>query len=83
MTLIALHCAEHVDIPGRGLVHCIAGGSGVDPDTLRGTTILLDGVNVRVTGVGTFAITRPYPPGLAFDLLVEEATPVTLDTGEA
>ena len=70
---IALHCSEHVDIPGRGLLHVVAGGSGVDPDTLPGRMVLLDAVNVRVAAVETFAIGRPYPPGLPFGLMVEAA----------
>jgi len=71
--LTALHSDESVLISGRGLLHVVEGGSGVDPDTLRGRLILLNGTAVRVVGVETFAIGRPYPSRLPFGLLVEAA----------
>ena len=68
---LELHATVGVDIPGRGWLHIVSGASEVDPDTLVGRQILLNGKPVRVRGVETFAVGRPYPPGLPFGLLVE------------
>lgn len=56
---------ETVDIPGRGLLHILPGGTGLpEPEAWVGQEIWLNGTLVRVTGVETFSVARPYPPGL-------------------
>jgi hypothetical protein len=70
-TLIELHAVEAVPIPGRGLLHIVAGNSGIaEPDDLSGQDVLLDGALIRVAAVETFAVARPYPEHLSFGLLV-------------
>ena len=71
MGAVELHAVDAFEIPGRGTVHVVENTIGIaEPNDLRGTDVLLDGVLINVDGVETFCIGRPYPSRLQFGLLV-------------
>jgi hypothetical protein len=59
----------HVHIAGVGESFLIEGIAGLDPRTLQGKIVTLDGRAVRVLRVGTVALMHVI--GRAFELVVE------------
>lgn len=61
---------EPYRIKGWGLGYTVTNPGVEEPTSLTDTKVLLDGKEVKVKGVETYAIARPYPKTLDFAVVV-------------
>ena len=71
--MVTLQSIDKVQIAGVGESTIFAGVDGLNPRTLQGQRVMVDGVEQLVKRVGTYAVMDPT--GMAFELLLAPVEP--------